>query len=243
MTLFLASVRNAREAELALAIGADIIDLKEPRDGALGAVTAETVRDCVRAVGRRGIVSATVGDVPMDAGTLQDAGQQLHALGVDYVKLGVFPCERAEEAMRCLDQLARRVKLIFVLFADALPNFDAIALASRIGAHGVMLDTKTKGDGSLLEYLPVETLSAFVVNARSEGLLVGLAGSLRAKHVAPLLAIAPDLLGFRGALCRQQERGGTLDPEACTAIRNLIPRAPRTVSKRPAASADAPAVC
>ena len=243
MTLFLASVRNEGEAALALAAGADVIDLKEPLRGALGAVTAETVRDCVRAVGRRSSVSATIGDVPMDAAALHTAALQLHALGVDYVKLGVFPRDGAEEAMRRLDHVARRVQLIFVLFADALPEFDAVAVASRIGARGVMLDTMTKNGGSLLNHLTEDALSAFVIHARNKGLLVGLAGSLRAIHVAPLLALNPDLLGFRGALCRLHERGGTLDPEACSAIRALIPPMPRNVSKRPTAGVDAPAVC
>ena len=243
MTLFLASVRNEGEAALALAAGADVIDLKEPLRGALGAVTMETVRDCVRAVGGRSIVSATVGDVPLDAATLREAALQQHALGVEYVKLGVFPGDGAEEAMRGLDRLARRAQLIFVLFADALPDFDAVAVASRVGARGVMLDTMTKDGGPLLEHLTEERLSAFVVHARNDGLLVGLAGSLRASHVVPLLAIEPDLLGFRGALCRRHERGRTLDLEACSAIRALIPRASRPVSKRPPAGADAPAVC
>lgn len=243
MTLFLASVRNEDEAALALAAGADVIDLKEPLRGALGAVSADTARDCVRAVGHRSIVSATVGDVPMDAATLQVAALRQNALGVDYVKLGLFAGDGAEVAMRRLDTLARRVQLIVVLFADALPDFDAVAAASHIGARGVMLDTMTKDGGSLLEHLPEETLSAFVLQARNAGLLVGLAGSLRAEHVVRLLAIEPDLLGFRGALCRRHERGGTLDPEACRAIRGLIPRAPRDLSQRPPAGADLPAMC
>ena len=50
MTRFLASVRDAEEAELALETGADIIDLKEPNRGALGAVDEKTVELCVRAV-------------------------------------------------------------------------------------------------------------------------------------------------------------------------------------------------
>ena len=44
MTLFLASVRDVAEAETALLAGADIIDLKDPAQGALGAVDLETTR-------------------------------------------------------------------------------------------------------------------------------------------------------------------------------------------------------
>ena len=38
MTALLASVRSVAEAELALAGGADVIDLKDPSQGALGAL-------------------------------------------------------------------------------------------------------------------------------------------------------------------------------------------------------------
>ena len=47
MTLFLASVRDAAEAETALLANADIIDLKDPAQGALGAVDPETTRRVV----------------------------------------------------------------------------------------------------------------------------------------------------------------------------------------------------
>jgi hypothetical protein len=47
MTLFLASVRDAAEAETALLANADIIDLKDPAQGALGAVDLETTRRAV----------------------------------------------------------------------------------------------------------------------------------------------------------------------------------------------------
>jgi hypothetical protein len=37
--------------------------------------------------------------------------------------------------------------------------------------------------------------------------------------------LEPDVLGFRGALCREGLRGRALDAEACAAIRALLPRA------------------
>ena len=48
---------------------------------------------------------------------------------------------------------AGKLRLILVLFADALPEFDAIELAARIGAHGVMFDTMGKDAGSLPEHM------------------------------------------------------------------------------------------
>src|SRR6266704_1089362 len=47
MTLFLASVTGAEEAQVALAHGADIVDLKDPAKGALGALSEETVQAAV----------------------------------------------------------------------------------------------------------------------------------------------------------------------------------------------------
>ena len=52
MTLFLASVRDVAEAEIALLAGADIVDLKDPAQGALGAVDP-AYHQVHRGLGRR----------------------------------------------------------------------------------------------------------------------------------------------------------------------------------------------
>jgi hypothetical protein len=54
-------------------------------------------------------------------------------------------------------------------------------------------------------------------------MFAGLAGSLRAQHIPALLQLAPDVLGFRGGLCRRGERTGGIDAEAVRAVRGLIP--------------------
>ncbi|HEX5314319.1 MAG TPA: (5-formylfuran-3-yl)methyl phosphate synthase, partial [Gammaproteobacteria bacterium] len=65
MTHMLASVTGPAEAEVAVAGGADIIDLKDPSRGALGAVPIATVARTVAAVGQRRETSAVTGDLPM----------------------------------------------------------------------------------------------------------------------------------------------------------------------------------
>jgi (5-formylfuran-3-yl)methyl phosphate synthase len=224
MTLFLASVRDAAEAELAIGAGADIIDLKDPDKGALGALAFDAIAECVRCVAHRNPVSATIGDLPLEAETIRDAALSTADLGVDYVKLGLFPGSDAELCLSRLRNDTRRLRLILVLFADALPDFDAIGLAAKIGAAGIMFDTLGKGSGALPDYIPPAGLAAFVAAAKAARLSVGLAGSLRAEHVPSLLALEPDLLGFRGALCRAGERIGPLDPLRLASIRALIPR-------------------
>src|SRR5207248_4650901 len=59
----LVSVRNRAEAEAALAGGADLIDVKEPKRGALGAADARTLAAVVAAVAGRRPVSAALGEL------------------------------------------------------------------------------------------------------------------------------------------------------------------------------------
>lgn len=222
-TRFLASVRDDAEASIALQAGADIIDFKEPSAGALGAVDIILLGNAVRFVTGRAKTSATIGDLPMDSELLREAVARIGRTGVDYVKLGVFPAQHAEAAIAGLAPETRKYKLILVLLADAMPAFDALALAAHAGFHGVMLDTMEKTGASLLDHLKIEEIARFVSRARGHGLMAGLAGSLQARHVAALLALEPSLLGFRGALCRDGARNAPIDLEACAEIRSLIP--------------------
>ena len=227
MTLFLASVRDVEEAEMALGAGADIIDLKDPARGALGALAPDTIAACIRHVAGRAPISATIGDRPLEGEGVRAAMLATAALGVDYVKLGIFPGAGAE---RCLKRLAGDtgpLRLILVLFADALPAFDAIELAARIGAHGVMFDTLGKTAAALPEHISFIGLADRIACAKAEGLIVGLAGALKARHVPSLVALQPDLLGFRGALCRDGDRSYPLDPDRLAGVRALIPERPR----------------
>jgi (5-formylfuran-3-yl)methyl phosphate synthase len=241
MTLFLASVRDEAEATIALLAGADIVDLKEPQRGALGALDRHATRGIVSLVGGRVPVSATIGDLPMHRETIGDAVLEKAACGVDYVKFGLFSDGNARRCLTALRPLALRVPLIVVLFADRLPDFDAVAAAADMGAAGIMLDTADKGSGSLLAHLDPRQLTNFVTQAKLHGLMVGFAGSLRATDVAELLHLAPDLLGFRGALCCGS-RSASLDLSACAAIRALIPGTqPAAESKLPARMTEAPA--
>lgn len=223
MTLFLASVRDAAEAEMAVGAGADIVDLKDPGRGALGALGLDSIDACVRAVGGRVPVSATIGDLPLAENTVSAAVLATAARGVDYVKLGLFPDGDAERCLHGLAGLAAKVRLIIVLFADALPKIDAVGLAARIGASGVMFDTLGKGGASLPDLISYQRLQVFAGAARAQGVTMGFAGSLKAQHVPGLLALGPDLLGFRGALCRDGGRNRPLDKMRLAAVRALIP--------------------
>jgi uncharacterized protein (UPF0264 family) len=225
MTRLLASVRSAEEADVVLAAGADIVDLKDPANGALGAVAPDIAKACVARVAGLASVSATVGDLPMAPGVVSHAVAGMAACGVDDVKLGVMPGGAPDACFADLRRLGLRAGLILVFFADAMPSFDPVEAALAAGARGLMLDTASKEQGALPDHMSLPTIARFVEAGRAAGLMVGLAGALRARHVADLLALQPDVLGFRGALCRDGRRGQALDPVACRRIRGLIPGA------------------
>ena len=245
MTLFLASVREMAEAETALLANADIVDLKDPAQGALGAVDLEATRRAVALIAGRVPISATIGDLPMQAEAIRDAVIERASCGVDYVKFGLFPGGDPQACFQALRPIASCVRLILVLFADALPTFDAVSAAARMGAAGIMLDTADKPAGSLLTHIDSSGIASFVAHAKAQGLMVGLAGSLKAADIPELLTLSPDLLGFRGALCRGQ-RSASLDSVSCASIRALIPHIGLPAETKPTArmtEAAAQALC
>ncbi|HEX7813235.1 MAG TPA: (5-formylfuran-3-yl)methyl phosphate synthase [Burkholderiales bacterium] len=225
MTRMLASVRTLDEGLQALHGGADLIDLKEPSRGALGALDHAAVRICVRAISGRAPVSATIGDLPaMDPPRIAAATDAMAATGVDFIKIGFFARPRALECAQALASRGAGTKLIAVLFAEESYDPGLVDALARSGFAGAMLDTAQKAGGSLRTLRSDDELHAFVDHCHACGLLAGLAGSLAQDDVVPLLNLVPDYLGFRGALCRNGERGRRLDAAAFAVIRAAIPR-------------------
>ena len=225
MTMMLASVRSLDEALIALQSGADLIDLKEPSRGALGALDHAAVRICVQAIGGRRPVSATIGDiVSMDPLEMATAVERMATTGVDYIKIGFFSHPRMFDCANALSKLASRTRLVAVLFADEPYDLTLVDELARDGFAGAMLDTAHKTGKTLRDFRTGNELAEFIARGRTHGLLTGLAGSLRQEDISQLLATGPHYLGFRGALCRNGERGRLLDPEAFSAIRAAIPQ-------------------
>ncbi len=223
MTRMLASVADAAEAEAVLQLGADVVDLKDPRRGALGAVPLDAARAAIAAIARRSETSAALGDPPYDEDALLAGARALAAMGVDYVKLAV-DAPTLNRLGHSLSGLARDVGVVGMMFADEKPDFALLAKLSALGFKGAMLDTRDKTRGRLIAHLDVVSLGQFCSECRALNLISGLAGSLEAPDVPRLLLLGPDVLGFRGAFCRAHDRKGAIDPQAVALIRDLIPR-------------------
>jgi dihydroneopterin aldolase len=232
MTLLLASVTGPDEAALMLAHGADIIDLKDPSKGALGALAPDVVRATVAAIHGRRPVSAVTGNLPMEPEVIVAAVETMARAGVDYVKVGLFPGPERQACVRALASPARTIKIIGVMFADCGADNDLVKVMAGSGFAGAMLDTSDKRAGGLLDCMDVASLREFVGACRGYGMMTGLAGSLEAPDVPRLLLLAPDYLGFRGALCVGRDRSARIDPASVGVIRELIPFDPHSAASR-----------
>ena len=225
MTAMLASVTGLEEAETAVAGGADIIDAKDSSAGALAALPPARIEAIVKAVAGRRQVSAVAGDGLMLPAKVAASVREIGATGVDFIKVGLGSGARRQQALiDGLAEVTNKTRLVGVLFADR--EGDRLRLIPKLkeaGFSGVMLDTAEKGSGRLLTHVDVAGLAAFVHAARALDLTVGLAGGLEEPDVPRLLALEPDVLGFRGALCSGRHRASTIDLAGVRAIRRLIP--------------------
>ena len=212
MTRLLVSVRDVPEALLAASGGADFIDLKEPREGALGGLAVHTITAIVASLRARGVtlpISATIGDLGMDQ--LDAILARVHAVAacrVDYVKVGITRAPQAAAVLAALAASGHAIVPVFI--ADRGLDFERVQQAGELGFPGVMVDTADKLAGGLFDLIDPPALQRFIAIVRASDAMVGVAGALRQPHLPALARLRPDFAGFRSAVCAG-DRAGALD--------------------------------
>jgi hypothetical protein len=227
-TGLLVSVRDAEEALDAVAAGADLIDLKEPRHGSLGAVETTVMREVVSAVAERAPMSAALGEL-LESPPLDNVPP-----GIQLAKLGLAGCaahadwpDRLASAIR---QLPDRVGAVAVAYADwdragAPAPEQVLGTAVRLGCRAVLVDTWKKDSGGLLDLWTMAECERFVARVRAAGLMAVIGGSLTAEGLRRLLPAAPDYLAVRGAAC-DTDRAGRLSAERVRELAKIVRRMP-----------------
>jgi (5-formylfuran-3-yl)methyl phosphate synthase len=224
----LISVCTLDEAKMALALGADIIDLKNPHAGALGALPLADIRGIVaflnqQPMAHKSLTSATLGDLPMRAEQWLPQLDQVIATGVAIIKIGFFATEDYQGCLQALLPYTQAgQQLIAVLFAETAYPDSLLADIKQAGFLGVMLDTQIKNGLSLFDHYSAEQANEFAKQVAAQGLLLGLAGSLRDKHLAAAKNLQPHYIGFRGGVCVANQRVSTLDAEKIKVIRKML---------------------
>jgi uncharacterized protein (UPF0264 family) len=215
----LVSVANRADAAAALEGGADIIDAKDPRVGALGAVSIHALRDIHAEVAGERPVTAALGD-DLDGTALESTAKAFTTAGAALVKVGFADpgdfariemlIESAVRGVRAANALEKGV--IAVAYADRAPGSDRwsrdfVETAARAGAAGVLLDTGDKGSAGLRTLVSKAFLEAWVRHAHDSGLTVALAGKLTTDDLPFVRDVGADIAGVRGAACDQGRTG------------------------------------
>jgi hypothetical protein len=209
---------NEREASEAIAGGADIIDVKNPQEGALGANFPWVIKR-IREITPKNIkVSCTLGEIPNLPGSISLAALGAASLGVDYIKVGLYGFKTPEEAVFLLQNVNKaakecnpKIKVVATGYADAerISALDPMLIpeiASKAQVDLAMIDTAVKDGKNLFNFLTVKQLEKFVDEAHKLGLEAALAGSLRKQDLPRLYNLGTDVAGLRGAACTNSDR-------------------------------------
>ena len=228
MTQLLVSVRDAAEARAALEGGADWIDLKEPANGPLGAVTAAVARSVAEVVAGRAALSAAAGEL---IDWPRSAARDLLAVdGVSQLKLGLSACDdgdwrEAWLAAQC-EILDSGKELVAVVYADAdrahtPAPFDVLEATAAANARWLLIDTFDKSSGTLLELFDDTQLRALFERAQSLGLTTAAAGRLTPTAIEALPLDVVDVVAVRSAACGGDRRG-SVNTQSVAALRELL---------------------
>jgi len=221
----LVSVVSAQEARHALAGGADIIDVKDPREGALGAPSPGVLTEVVRVVGSAAPVSVALGDMPDLPHTAALAARGAALAGADYVKVGLRGVRELGRAVAVMSAVADAVGREAAVIAAAYADADALdppafapawlpELVERTGIAGALVDTCVKDGRGLYGWLSESELADLIARTRAAGASFAVAGQLTRDQ---LCRVQVDIVGVRSAVCRGGDRTGELDSELVAA--------------------------
>jgi (5-formylfuran-3-yl)methyl phosphate synthase len=231
MTQLLISVKNVAEALIALDAGADIIDLKDPNIGALGALDEALSLQIVQTISGRKPVSATVGEQHASLYSLICSIEARAKLGVDIIKIAVSSLFYEAYFLAEITKLSQaEIKMVAVFFADETLDLSLIVRLQTAGFYGAMLDTSLKHSDLLAARTKIE-LQNFVALCENHHLKSGLAGSLKPQYIDDLAKINPTYIGFRGGVCENALRNATLSPIKVLEAANML-RAHNKVSEK-----------
>jgi uncharacterized protein (UPF0264 family) len=228
----LVSVTGAAEARLAVAGGVDIVDVKNPAEGSLGAPAPGVIAQVRDVLPAELPLSAALGDLPCLPGTAALAALGAACSGAAYVKLGLWGVGGAADAAAVL-RAARvavegEAEVVAVAYADAarvprrpLAPGELVEAARLAGVGGCLVDTAVKDGRGLLSWLGGDALAELVAEAHDAGLEIALAGELRADDLVAVRGTGADIAGVRSAACRDGRRTSALDPGRVAELREV----------------------
>jgi uncharacterized protein (UPF0264 family) len=189
---------------------ADIIDVKNPSEGSLGANFPWIIRE-IKSFSKKP-VSAAIGDFDYKPGGASLAAYGAACAGADYVKIGLA-FEGQEQARDVIRAVVRSVKdefpkkyVVIAAYSDfermhSISPFEMAPIAAECGADVAMVDTGIKDRQSTFAFMNEATLRSFSEKNKKLGLATALAGALKFEDIEALKRINPEIIGVRGMVC------------------------------------------
>ncbi|WP_290899698.1 (5-formylfuran-3-yl)methyl phosphate synthase [Ferroglobus sp.] len=210
----LVSPMSLEEAIECIKGGADIIDVKNPAEGSLGANFPHVIKEVSELVKKNGKeVSATIGDMEFKPGTASLAALGAAFSGADYVKVGLYGVRSEREVYEMMKEVVRAVKdfdegkkVVAAAYGDytrirSVSPFDIPEASYKAGADGIMVDTAIKDGKDIFSFMKFEELERFIEEAHKRGMFCAIAGSLKWEHIEILKKLNPDIIGVRTMVC------------------------------------------
>lgn len=209
----LVSPASLEEAKQSLA--ADIVDVKRPEEGSLGASFPWIIR-AIKDLTHKP-VSAAIGDFEYKPGGASLTALGAAAAGADFIKIGLM-FDGKEKAAEMVRAVVRAVKdsypektVVIAAYSDwkrlsTISPFDLAPIAAEAGADITMVDTGLKDGKSTFEFMDEADLTRFTRMNTELGVKTALAGSLKFEDIPLLKKINPDIIGVRGMVCGGDRR-------------------------------------
>lgn len=233
--LLLVSPINTEEALESIEGGADIVDVKNPKEGSLGANFPWVIKNIRDITPNDMHVSATLGDVPYKPGTVSLAAAGAVVSGADYIKVGLYGTKNYSEALDVMENVVRSVRefdddalIVASGYADAhrvgaVDPMEIPRVARDAGADLAMVDTAVKDGKTLFDFMDKDMLQKFNNEIHDYGLKSALAGSVKKEQLKLLYDIGCDVVGIRGAACTGGDRNkGSIHRSAVRELKVMI---------------------
>lgn len=231
MTRLLVSVRDVAEAEAALRGGADLIDVKEPNHGALGAAALEVVQAVFDAVDGRVPVSAACGEL---LGASHFSFGRLPSLA--FAKLGLAGCGSDAEWQDKFDAIWKifspEIGRVAVAYADWLqcdgisPNA-VIEVGAKNRCGHLLFDTTDKTN-CLFDYVSHAQLHGWTKLAAAHGMQLVIAGSVSLNQLELIVeSWNPAFIAVRGAACEAGRESKVSEHRVAELSQKLLELSPR----------------
>jgi (5-formylfuran-3-yl)methyl phosphate synthase len=196
--------------EAKCSVAADIIDVKKPSEGSLGANFPWVIRE-IKTFSKKP-VSAAIGDFSYKPGGAALTAYGAACAGADYIKIGLA-FKGNDQAREVIAAVVKAVKdefpkkyVVIAGYSDyermnVISPFDMAPIAADCGADFAMVDTGVKDGKSTFSFMNEDVLRSFTEKNKALGLGTALAGSLKFEDIDSLKRINPDIIGVRGMVC------------------------------------------